>query len=140
MLSGRLDREPLALGEVLEISVGELNKNGGTVDARYMEKLEMGACPTGGACPLFGTANTMQVLVGSFGNDTRILLDDSGGIYRQMVSAQRIGRRIVEMVFEDLRPSQIMTREAIENAIRLDLAIGGSLSMRFSTCWRLAMN
>ncbi|WP_419024574.1 dihydroxy-acid dehydratase [Emergencia sp.] len=128
MLSGRFGKEPLALGDVLEMSVGELNKNKGTVDERYMEKLEMGACPTGGACPLFGTANTMQVLVEALGMTPEYSSTIPAVYTDKMVSAQRIGRRIVEMVFEDLRPSQIMTREAIENAIRLDLAIGGSLN------------
>ncbi len=76
----------------------------------------------------FGTANTMQVLVEALGMTPEYSSTIPAAYTDKMVSAQRIGRRIVEMVFEDLRPSQIMTREAIENAIRLDLAIGGSLN------------
>jgi dihydroxy-acid dehydratase len=45
---------------------------------------------------------------------------------RRLTSAEMSGRRIVDMVREDLRPSQVMTREAFENAITVDMAIGGS--------------
>src|SRR6516165_9812028 len=45
---------------------------------------------------------------------------------RRGVLAQMAGRRIVEMVREDLRPSKILTREAFENAIRVNGAVGGS--------------
>jgi dihydroxy-acid dehydratase len=45
---------------------------------------------------------------------------------RRYMLAEATGRRIVEMVWEDLRPSKIMTRQALENAIRADMAIGGS--------------
>lgn len=128
MLSGRIDDEELALGDVLERSVGELNKHGTDADSTYMRKLEMGACPTTGACPLFGTANTMQVLVEALGMTPEYSSTIPAVYTDKLVSAHRIGERIVQMVYEDLRPSQIMTREAIENAIRMDLAIGGSLN------------
>src|SRR5205823_6617983 len=45
---------------------------------------------------------------------------------RRLTMAEMSGRRAVELVLEDLRPSQIMTRQAIENAITVDMAIGGS--------------
>src|SRR5258707_13551756 len=45
---------------------------------------------------------------------------------RRMALAEMSGRRIMEMVGEDLKPSRIMTREAFDNAIRADMAIGGS--------------
>ena len=128
MLAGNLDGQQLLLSDVLEASVGELNKNSGTVDSTRIEGLEMGACPTVGACPLFGTANTMQVIVEALGMTPEYSSTIPAVYTDKMVSAQRIGRRIVEMVLEDLRPSKIMTRESIENAIRLDLAIGGSMN------------
>lgn len=128
MLVGALDEKPLTLGDVLEISVGELNKKEGSVNEKFIEKLEMGACPTGGACPLFGTANTMQVIVEALGMTPEYSATIPSVYADKLVSAHRIGRRIVEMVHEDLRPSKIMTQEALENAIRLDLAIGGSMN------------
>ncbi len=128
MLSGRIDNEELALGDVLERSVGELNKNKDEIDFAYISKLEMGACPTTGACPLFGTANTMQVLVEALGMTPEYSSTIPAVYTDKLVSAHRIGERIVQMVYEDLTPSKIITRESIENAIRMDLAIGGSLN------------
>lgn len=128
MLAGNIDDEVLTLGDVLERSVGELNKKDVPEDPAYIKKLEMGACPTVGACPLFGTANTMQVIVEALGMTPEYSSTIPAVYTDKLVSAQRIGRRIVEMVHEDLRPSQIMTPNAIENAIRLDLAISGSLN------------
>lgn len=128
MLAGNLDGSQLLLSDVLEASVGELNKQGGNADGEKIRKLEMGACPTVGACPLFGTANTMQVIVEALGMTPEYSSTIPAVYTDKMVSAQRIGRRIVEMVREDLRPSRVMTKESIENAIRLDLAIGGSMN------------
>src|SRR5260370_5676181 len=48
---------------------------------------------------------------------------------RRMALAEMSGRRIMEMVREDLKPSRIMTREAFDNAIRADMAIGGSTNV-----------
>lgn len=128
MLAGNLDNKQLLLSDVLEASVGELNRKDGVVNQARIEGLEMGACPTVGACPLFGTANTMQVIVEALGMTPEYSSTIPAVYTDKAVSAQRIGRRIVEMVLEDLRPSKIMTKESIENAIRLDLAIGGSMN------------
>lgn len=127
MLAGRLRGKQLLLGDVLEASVGELNK-GGPVDREYIRGLEMNACPTVGACPLFGTANTMQTIVEALGMTPEYSSTIPSVYTDKLVSARRIGRRIVEMVMEDLRPSKIITANAIENAIRLDMAIGGSMN------------
>lgn len=126
MLAGEMDGEQLMLGDVLEKSVGELNM--GKADPEKLHKLEMGACPTFGACPLFGTANTMQVITEALGMTPEYSSTIPSVYTDKLISAQQIGRRIVEMVKEDIRPSKIMTKEAIENAIRVDLAIGGSMN------------
>jgi dihydroxy-acid dehydratase len=128
MLAGQIDGKQLLLSDVLEASVGELNKKDSKASQERIQKLEMGACPTVGACPLFGTANTMQVIVEALGMTPEYSSTIPAVYTDKMVSAHRIGRRIVEMVKEDLRPSQIMTKDAIENAIRCDLAIGGSMN------------
>jgi dihydroxy-acid dehydratase len=73
-----------------------------------------------------GTASTMASMVEALGmglpHNAAIPAVDS----RRYVLAQQAGRRIVEMVHEDLRISRILTREAFENAIRVNAAIGGS--------------
>jgi L-arabonate dehydrase len=79
-----------------------------------------------GHCMTMGTASTMACMVESLGmclsGGAAIPAVDS----RKKVLAQLSGRRIVEMVKEDLRMSKILTRQAFENAIKVNAAIGGS--------------
>ncbi|KAB2872990.1 MAG: dihydroxy-acid dehydratase, partial [Bauldia sp.] len=79
-----------------------------------------------GHCMTMGTASTMAVMVESLGmglpGNAAIPAVDS----RRGVLAQLAGRRIVEMVREDLVMSKILTRQAFENAIRANAAVGGS--------------
>src|SRR5216683_2950951 len=79
-----------------------------------------------GHCMVMGTASTMASMVEALGmalpGNAAIPAADS----RRMALAEMSGRRIMEMVREDLKPSKIMTREAFDNAIRADMAIGGS--------------
>lgn len=79
-----------------------------------------------GTCNTMGTASTMASMAEAMGmalsGNAAIPAVDS----RRRVMAQMSGRRIVQMVKDDLKPSDIMTREAFENAIRVNGAIGGS--------------
>ena len=79
-----------------------------------------------GHCMTMGTASTMACLVEALG----VGLPDNGAIpaadSRRNRLAREGGRRIVEMVREDLKLSRILTRESFENAIRISAAIGGS--------------
>ena len=79
-----------------------------------------------GHCMTMGTASTMASMVESLGmglpSNAAIPAADS----RRYTLAHMAGRRIVEMVHEDLRMSRVLTREAFENAIRVNGAIGGS--------------
>jgi len=79
-----------------------------------------------GSCMTMGTASTMASMVEALG----MSLPENAAIpaadTRRNRLAQMTGRRIVEMVKEDLRMSKILTREAFENAIRTNAAIGGS--------------
>ena len=84
------------------------------------------AAPSLGHCNTMGTASTMNALAEGLG----MSLTGNSAIpapYRERSAmAYRTGKRIVDMVHEDLRPSDIMTRAAFENVIRLNTAIGGS--------------
>ncbi len=84
------------------------------------------ACPSCGACQYMGTASTMQCLSEALG----IALPGSAVVPANsniiMQIAAEAGRRVSEMVKEDLRPSRILTRKAFENAIKVHAAIGGS--------------
>src|SRR5438046_2737948 len=82
-----------------------------------------------GHCMTMGTASTMACMVESLGMSlsgaSAIPAVDS----RKKVLAQLSGRRIVEMVREDVRLSKILTREAFENAIVVNAAVGGSTNL-----------
>lgn len=124
MLAGSVRGKKVLLGDVPDlIYSAEANQNG---DAEYFSEVEMGACPSFGSCPLMGTANTMQILSEALGMTLPGSSTIPGVHTDKFVSARSTGRRIVEMVREDLRPSSVMTREAILNTIKMDLAIGGS--------------
>src|SRR6266542_4569225 len=79
-----------------------------------------------GHCMVMGTASTMASMVEALGmtlpGNAAIPAPDS----RRLALAEMTGRRIMEMVSEDLRPSKILTPEAFDNAILADMAIGGS--------------
>ena len=87
---------------------------------------EIGAARSAGHCMTMGTASTMACMVEALGltmpGAAAIPAVDS----RKKVMAQMAGRRIVDMVKEDLRISKILTRNAFENAIIVNAAIGGS--------------
>src|SRR5918997_3447952 len=90
--------------------------------------VEMGAssAPSPGHCNTMGTASTMNALAEALG----MSLPGSSAIpapHRDRArNAYLTGRRIVEMVHEDLKPSDVLTREAFENAVVVTSAIGGS--------------
>ena len=84
------------------------------------------SAPSIGYCNTMGTATTMNSLAEALG----MQLPGSAAIpapYRERGQiSYETGKRIVDMVHEDLKPSDIMTREAFENAIVVNSAIGGS--------------
>ena len=79
-----------------------------------------------GSCMTMGTASTMACMVEALGMSLPENAAFPATDTRRNRLAQMSGRRIVEMVKQDLRMSQILTREAFENAIRTNAAIGGS--------------
>jgi L-arabonate dehydrase len=79
-----------------------------------------------GHCMVMGTASTMTSLVEALGMTLTGCANIPAADSRRLAIAEESGRRAVELVKEDLRPSKILTRDALENAIRVDMAIGGS--------------
>src|SRR5690606_2097534 len=98
----------------------------GEIDAEGFIKLVASSAPSTGYCSTMGTATTMNSLAETLG----MMLPGTATIpapYRdRQEAAYRTGRRIVEMVAEDLKPSDIMTRDSFLNAIAVNTAIGGS--------------
>jgi dihydroxy-acid dehydratase len=98
----------------------------GTISEEDWNSLEDGIARSPGFCMTMGTASTMTALSEAFGmtlpGASSIPAADSNHP-RMAVSC---GKRIVEMVWQDLKPSAIFTMDAFENAIAVDMAIGGS--------------
>src|SRR5579883_1064268 len=98
----------------------------GKLSEEELCEVEGGIARSAGHCTVMGTASTMACVAEALGMTlpgcAAIPAPDS----RRLMIAEQSGQRIVDMVWEDIRPSRIMTREAIENAIAIDMAIGGS--------------
>jgi dihydroxy-acid dehydratase len=98
----------------------------GEIDYQGFIRLVASSAPSTGYCNTMGTATTMNSLIEALG----MALPGSAAIpapYRdRQEAAYRTGRQIVEMVAADRKPSDIMSREAFINAIRVNSAIGGS--------------
>ncbi|MGE6320410.1 IlvD/Edd family dehydratase [Pseudomonas oryzihabitans] len=98
----------------------------GAIDLNEFLSAEAGMSRSAGTCNTMGTASTMACMAEALGtslpHNAAIPAVDS----RRYVLAHLSGMRIVEMVEEDLRLSKILTKEAFENAIRVNAAIGGS--------------
>lgn len=98
----------------------------GQIDDEGFIRLVASSAPSTGYCNTMGTASTMNSLAEALG----MMLPGSAAIpapYRdRQEAAYHTGRRIVEMVQEDLKPSNIMTLDAFHNAIMVNSAIGGS--------------
>lgn len=101
------------------VKAGDMNQE------EFLEA-EQSMSRSSGTCNTMGTASTMASMAEALGmalsGNAAIPAVDS----RRRVMAQITGRRIVQMVKDDLKPSDIMTKEAFENAIRTNGAIGGS--------------
>lgn len=124
MLNGWFQGERVGSGTHLwkfseAVRAGRLTQN------EFLEA-EQSMCRSSGTCNTMGTASTMASMAEALGmalsGNAAIPAVDS----RRRVMAQMTGRRIVQMVKDDLKPSDILTRQAFENAIRTNGAIGGS--------------
>ena len=84
------------------------------------------SAPSLGHCNTMGTASTMNAMAEALGMSLTGNAAIPAPFRERMAMAYETGRRIVQMVLDDLKPSDIMTREAFENAIVVNAAIGGS--------------
>ncbi len=123
MLKGHWKGKDIGTSDVWRFDVA--HKLGQITDTEFVEA-EACMARTQGHCAVMGTASTMAVMVEALGlslpNNAAIPAADS----RRKVLSQLSGRRIVEMVKEDLTLTKILTRKAFENAIMINAAIGGS--------------
>jgi dihydroxy-acid dehydratase len=124
MYSGRLEGKRLSLVNDTFEAIGKFKK--GLIDNRELERLEMCACPGAGSCQGMYTANTMACVTESLGMSLPFCATALAVSSEKRRIAFESGARIVELVKKDITPRKIMTRKAFENAIRVDMALGGS--------------
>jgi dihydroxy-acid dehydratase len=124
MLNGWYNGERTGSGTIVW-KARELLAAGEIDDAGFME-LVASSAPSPGHCNTMGTASTMNALAEALGMSLPGCAAIPAPHRDRARMAYRTGLRIVEMVREDLKPSDILTREAFENAIVVSSAIGGS--------------
>lgn len=123
MLPGMYKGKPIAVDNVFE-AVGKAAK--GIISKEELYEIECAACPGAGSCAGLFTANSMNCLTEALG----LALPYNGTI--PAVFAERIrlakesGKKIIELVKKQITPRKIVTKKAIENALSVDMAIGGS--------------
>src|SRR5215207_3058471 len=98
----------------------------GEIDEEQFFETALASAPSAGHCNTMGTALTMNSLAEALGMSLPGCASAPAPHRDRAEMAYETGKRIVDMVWEDLRPSKIMTREAFENVIAVNSAIGGS--------------
>jgi dihydroxy-acid dehydratase len=124
MLSGRLKGKRLSLVNDTFEAIGKYKQ--GLIKEDELKSLEMCACPGAGSCQGMYTANTMACVTEAIG----MSLPRCATALAISADKRRIafesGRRIVELITQNITPRMIMTKKSFENAIMVDLALGGS--------------
>ncbi len=123
MLAGEVNGKKVDLISVFE-GIGQLKA--GKISERELKVIEEHACPTCGSCSGMFTANSMNCItevlgLGLPGNGTIPAVDP-----RRELLARRVAWQIMELIKRDIRPRDILTLEAFDNAFAVDIAMGGS--------------
>lgn len=123
MLAGIFKGKKIGLSNVFEY-VGEYEN--GTMSCEDLVEAENAACPTCGSCSGMYTANTMNCLTEALG----LALSGNGtipAVFSERIRlAKTAGMQILKLLEADLRPRDVMTKDAFYNAIAVDMAMGGS--------------
>jgi len=123
MLAGVLDDKKVSFASISE-AVGKVVA--GEMSQEELKRLEDAACPGCGSCSGMFTANTMACITETLGMSLPGCATALAASASKLRIAKESGKRILELLQEDLKPSDIMTEKAFENAITVDMALGGS--------------
>jgi dihydroxy-acid dehydratase len=123
MEAGELNGKPLDLQSVFE-ALGQ--QAAGKVDEEFVSRVERNACPGVGSCAGLFTANTMACLTEAMGMSLTGCGTSMANGRKKREIAFETGKRAVELAKRDVKPRDIVTRESLLNAVRVDMAIGGS--------------
>ena len=124
MLSGHFGKKKLSLVRDTFEAVGRFKA--GQISEDQRQVLEIEACPSCGSCQGLYTANTMSCLTETLGLSLPYCATSPAVLNKKVRIAYESGQRIVQLVKGDLKPRDIVTRKSLENAIRVDMALGGS--------------
>ncbi|OLN33976.1 dihydroxy-acid dehydratase [Desulfosporosinus metallidurans] len=124
MLAGRYQGKTISVSQMFE-AAGQYES--GKISAEELDAMEHSACPGYGSCAGLFTANTMNCLTEALGlalpGNGTIPAANSGA--RKML-AKRTGALIVDLIKRDIKPRDILSQKSFENAITVDMGIGGS--------------
>lgn len=123
METGKRDGNDLTLQSVFE-ALGEFKA--GKIDEKDVIEVERCACPGEGSCAGLFTANTMSCLTEVLGLSLEGCGSSMANSRMKMEIAYQTGRTAVELAKNDIRPRTLVTKGSFYNAIRVDMAIGGS--------------
>ena len=124
MLDGWHDGELAGSGTVIWRARRKLAA--GEIDEEEFMEASLASAPSIGHCNTMGTASTMNAMAEALGMSLTGCAAIPGAYRERGQMAYRSGRRAVELVLEDIKPSDVLTRQAFLNAIRVNSAIGGS--------------
>ncbi len=124
MLSGHYKGRRLNLTTDTFEAVAKFRK--GLINKDELDNLEVCACPGAGSCQGMYTANTMACITEAIGMSLTGCATALAVSSKKRRIAFESGRQVVELVRKNITPRKIMTMKAFENAIRVDLALGGS--------------
>jgi dihydroxy-acid dehydratase len=123
MLPGELGGEEITGQDAIE-AVGAYGKD--DITGSELEAIEHAACPGEGACPGMYTANTMASISEAIGLAPPGSASPPAESDKRLDVAYDTGELLMQVIENDIRPSDILTKEAFENAITLQMAVGGS--------------
>ncbi|KLU58660.1 dihydroxy-acid dehydratase [Peptococcaceae bacterium CEB3] len=123
MLPGRFEGNAVSLSTIFE-GVGKVHA--GLADESWLAGLELKACPTAGSCAGMFTANSMNCLTEALG----LALPGNGTIpavySERIILAKESGFQLMNLLWQDIRPRDIVTERTLKNGVALDMALGCS--------------
>ena len=123
ILPGKLNGEDLTIISAFE-AVGK--RQAGEITDEQLRQIEIHACPGPGACGGMFTANTMSSIGEALGLSIPGSASEPAVDQRKKDSSMEAGKAVMNLVRENIRPSDILTKKAFENAVTLVVAMGGS--------------
>ncbi|MFQ5456573.1 MAG: dihydroxy-acid dehydratase [Nitrospirota bacterium] len=124
MISGRYKKKRLSLVNDTFEAIGKYKKR--ELTDEEVDEIEISACPGAGSCQGMYTANTMACVTEALGMSLKGCATALAVSSNKRRIAYKSGIKIVELIRNDITPKKIMTEEAFENAITVDMALGGS--------------